>query len=356
MARTSLSAAEILSDFERTGRQDCHNAINAGDFMDEHRAHPGKTAAQVVDAVWRGYEEAGIKEDWLNGATRAQPFDGVDPDAGYRRWRDGWKSAATPLVETWINEYKRRRREEDEEDEMPRTKNPHLLADRWVVVRVNRDPNDTHAVPHRGDLDQAIEQAIDQADADGRAIYDYGTVTARDARSARRAQPARWIRLNTERRRNPGRVVADHTDEILEGMTRAIWVTSYADWVEGLSAPKRRDLLPGRGEDWNDVAPDADRSAGDAARALALRLEEANGCSLHELYQRACKADGQSPSAALADSFGHYMAMQALETGVRWDDDHAPFPLRMVPLQAWLDDDQIMWSPRSFANPARRRR
>lgn len=151
----------------------------------------------------------------------------------------------------------------------------------------------------------------------------------------------------------------DFDDDIKDGMARAIWVTSFADWVEGLPKAQQRELAPGGG-DWNDAAGETPRSALEAGQALVELYEQANDKPIADLFRTAAQADGRKPSSRLADLFGHALAMQALGTGVAWTDDHKPFPLKRIHFQAWLDaspdDDRdawrVDWSPRSMANPA----
>lgn len=156
-------------------------------------------------------------------------------------------------------------------------------------------------------------------------------------------------------RRNPD----DFDDSIKDGMARAIWVTSFADWVGGMPKAQQRELGAGSGGDWNDAAGETPRSADEAGQALLELYERANDQSIADLFRAAAQADGRKPSARLADLFGHALAMQALGTGVAWTDDHKPFPLKRIHFQAWVDGDpddrdgwRVDWSPRSMANPA----
>lgn len=160
-------------------------------------------------------------------------------------------------------------------------------------------------------------------------------------------------------------------DDIIMGMERAIWVTSYADWAD--EQPKHDDpklartqawrVASGRapevhragpGEDWNEVAPAAPASAGEAAQDLWLAIERKNGKTLGELLDDAAKADGKRPTHKYADSFGHYLAMQAMGHGVGWFDDHKTFPLKLPHFEFHtFDGEEIEWSPRirSTQNP-----
>lgn len=148
---------------------------------------------------------------------------------------------------------------------------------------------------------------------------------------------------------------------IYMGMARALWVTSYADWVENMVEDKaQRDLGPGPGGEWDDVTPDTPESADQAAEDLVVLIERANNAStgdptatLMDLYYRAVEADAAIFAAApfvpdekYAEEFGHYLAMEALGHGVSWRDDHAPFSLRMPHLECYSGDGETVdWSP-----------
>lgn len=178
------------------------------------------------------------------------------------------------------------------------------------------------------------------------------------AREALKHNPApRRHRKDSMRRPNPD---DDFDDAIKDGMARAIWVTSFADWVQKLPRQQQRELGAGQGGDWNDAAGETPRSAIEAAQALIDLYERTNG-PIGALFLVAAQADKRKPTDRLADLFGHALAMQALGTGVAWTDDHRPFPLKRVDFEAWLDapdDDRdrwrVDWSPRSMANPAGR--
>ena len=105
-------------------------------------------------------------------------------------------------------------------------------------------------------------------------------------------------------------------DEIIESMARALFVTawSYSESEAGRSHG---------GEELMDVAPRTSKRAEQAAKKLAAAMEKTNGIPLEALYILAALQPGKrygkdEPSPHL---FGHYMAMQALGTGVSWWDD-----------------------------------
>lgn len=158
-------------------------------------------------------------------------------------------------------------------------------------------------------------------------------------------------------------------DEILESMTRTLWVTAYASFIDNeLEDGKTRKELEdagypsaGAGDDWMDIAPDTPDGVDKAAEALAKAYEDLNGKSITELLARAAEADGFEEGQdriafaanLLADTdyareFGHYLAMMALGEGVGWFDDHAEFPLK-TPF-AWesnYDGAEFSWSGRA---------
>lgn len=109
-------------------------------------------------------------------------------------------------------------------------------------------------------------------------------------------------------------------DEILEGMARAAFVTHWAD-------EREEEGESFSGQDIMDVAPrkNSEESV-EWANNLAPRIEKANGKSLDELYALASAANeegGGGRTTQDAETFGHYLAMQAMGHGVAWDDDIA---------------------------------
>ena len=105
MGRRRANPGPTLAHFERTGAQDCANAITSDDFTEYLRAHPTKTPTEVVDAVWRQYEAEGLKDEWL--AQNRDDVEDLDPQACYRWWRDGWKAQARAYVAQWQREIAR---------------------------------------------------------------------------------------------------------------------------------------------------------------------------------------------------------------------------------------------------------
>jgi hypothetical protein len=117
-------------------------------------------------------------------------------------------------------------------------------------------------------------------------------------------------------------------DSFLEGAARAFFVTAYADHVENCDDfdDDHDYAKPGPGGDWCDSAPEAPPNAYALAGELWAKLAAANpdGAGVYTLADLAAEADGK---AIDAESFGHYLAMQAMGHGVSWFDDHKRFPM-----------------------------
>lgn len=159
---------------------------------------------------------------------------------------------------------------------------------------------------------------------------------------------------------------------IRDGMARAIWVTSFADWVDQQGPSAQRKYGAGPGQDWSDVAPATPESADAAAEDLTVLLWRENrnvGDGPRTvrvgLYRRALAADKArarpASRRATPNDFGHCLAMQAMGHGVSWFDDHATFPLKFPRhFEAHcFNGMEIDWSPRvadrmARANPARK--
>jgi len=128
-------------------------------------------------------------------------------------------------------------------------------------------------------------------------------------------------------------------DEWLEGAARAFFVTAYADYVEEANSTDNdlthdermaRLALPRAKakQDWMNVAPTTPPNAYALAGELWAKLEHENKCNVYQLAALATLADGNKEDID-ADSFGHYLAMQAMGHGVSWFDDHEKFDLKV---------------------------
>ncbi len=148
----------------------------------------------------------------------------------------------------------------------------------------------------------------------------------------------------------------DLRDEVLDGMSRALWVSSYADFAdnlreEGVSRAELEDRgieTAGAGEDWDDVAPETPIDAEKAAHALASAYAQKNQVEdVTDLLALAVQADDVGPDELdddYADSFGHNLAMMAMGTGVSWFDDHKQFDLKQPDIETYFDGEDFDFS------------
>lgn len=105
-------------------------------------------------------------------------------------------------------------------------------------------------------------------------------------------------------------------DEIIDAAARAFFVNDWAREEE-----EKGNTYPG--EDLMDVAPETSDAAEAFGKKFIETIEKKQGKSIEQLYTRAATDDSsrhlKEPTEA---DFGHYLAMQALGTGVAWSDDH----------------------------------
>jgi len=113
---------------------------------------------------------------------------------------------------------------------------------------------------------------------------------------------------------------------ILEkGMAEALWADAWA------SAEQEAGRSHG-GEEIMDIMPEVPREALIDAYRLAGHFEEANGMRLVDLLDQAVNADQIDPelvSNEYKESFGKYLAMSAVGSGLSWFDDHETFDLNV---------------------------
>lgn len=158
----------------------------------------------------------------------------------------------------------------------------------------------------------------------------------------------------------------DVSDEIAEGMARALWVTAYANFFDEPEADEDRYInfaRAGAGEDWDDVAPETPEAAVKAAKDLEalfaakndfygrpLKRPSIHPTAMHMLYTRALEAKPKGATSPY--DFGFLMAMQALGEGVSWFDDHPKFDVEFPRFQTYFDGDELIWSGEgSHKNP-----
>lgn len=93
------SSKLTYGDFRRTGVQDCQNVISIDEFEGTG------TPEEIVDRVWAEWEDAGMKEQWLEQQDLDEMNeDGLDPGECYEAWKDGWKSTAARIVARYPRE------------------------------------------------------------------------------------------------------------------------------------------------------------------------------------------------------------------------------------------------------------
>ncbi len=148
MAKILLSLAQELADYNRSGWQDCDNAINADDFLEYMRDHPAAPADQVVAAVWKRYEDDGLKDEWLTGATGYDPGDHprLTATQAYTSWSSGWRACALVHVTKWHAEFQQALREELEDQPKPNP-GPRATDPRADAGQIERLFASAHGVP-----------------------------------------------------------------------------------------------------------------------------------------------------------------------------------------------------------------
>lgn len=154
----------------------------------------------------------------------------------------------------------------------------------------------------------------------------------------------RRTRLGPEREAAIGRNLTrmmtprDHgvRDEIIESAARAFYVSRWADDQE------ERDWPAGSpsGRDLDEMAPRTPKKVVAFAKKFIAAFERTNSMSVDQLYERAAELTRQPGGMRYArrppsaDLFGHYLAMQAMGSGVAWSDDY-PSPGFALPEAQW---------------------
>ena len=110
------------------------------------------------------------------------------------------------------------------------------------------------------------------------------------------------------KRKAPG---FSHDSEILHGMSRGVWASHWADEQEEKGKSVRG------GTDLYEVAPKTPGWAMKWANKLAGTIQHLNGIEVDELFEMARNAGFKKDK----ESFGFYLGMQAVGSGVHWTDD-----------------------------------
>lgn len=129
-------------------------------------------------------------------------------------------------------------------------------------------------------------------------------------------------------------------DDIEKSMSETLYVTEFADTTEELG------INVGNGVDYMDVAGETPHAYRFEAAFLAGKVEHLNQGSLASMYLRAIAADDLPDTAEHRKTFGHYMVMEAVGSGVSWSDSHASFE-HSVP---YHDNMIAMFSQESILN------
>lgn len=155
-------------------------------------------------------------------------------------------------------------------------------------------------------------------------------------------------------------IMGDYEAIIRTSMARTLWVTSYADYAD--EHPDEVMPRARNGADWDNVAPNTNFMAFEAADDLVGRIAKLNPMhaphQMAELFSFAMMAEeGEAfswpvsgPSTALVEEmqdFGHCMVMQSLGSGVSWFDDHKEFPVEFPNFECHYDGDEyrsLWWS------------
>jgi len=99
-------------------------------------------------------------------------------------------------------------------------------------------------------------------------------------------------------------------NEIVEGMARALYVSTYADWADEKRSQGCKIKIARGGEDWLDVAPETTQAAREQAWRLCGQLEQANNRNIYCLAAAAARADWPD-----RDACGKRVHRMALEVG-----------------------------------------
>jgi hypothetical protein len=121
--------------------------------------------------------------------------------------------------------------------------------------------------------------------------------------------------------------VGDNSDEIIDAMARAFFVSAWADAQEEAGESFS-------GMELMDVAPETPNEAYDFAFEKFQEIEAANaGLNLGSFLP-----PGEEEGAFDVNEFGHYLAMESMGHGVGWSDSHEDHGLN-IPFSAGMESD-----------------
>lgn len=87
-----MSRALTYADFERTGQQDCANAIDVTDF---------DLSSGDAETAFDSFDWVGGRSEWI---AQQDDFEGLDPVKAWRAWLAGWKACALPHLRRAIDD------------------------------------------------------------------------------------------------------------------------------------------------------------------------------------------------------------------------------------------------------------
>lgn len=125
------------------------------------------------------------------------------------------------------------------------------------------------------------------------------------------------------------------SDEIINGMASALWATAWASNEEEQGRSVQGEIT--------DLMPPIPDEAAQTAKWLSSRIENDNGVDLLIVLKNLVASGATRSGWIGADeeaqqTFGHYLAMEALGTGVSWRDDHEDHGLKLPSIEFYIWD------------------
>lgn len=199
---------------------------------------------------------------------------------------------------------------------------------RFLVLRVNKDPSDTYAVPYHGDEGEAVFSALDTALPDEGSKIEYAVVDARDAGSARYAPhardwetvPSRWVRGWQH----------DFPD-VLQGPPRKRETKQPADKLSIEQLAKMFGL-----PEWDRIDEMNQQYYWESARGAETEEAqmEAEQAAQTEVYNRWYDAV-ESTAEKLFEKHG--LGLLAMKHTRKVHANYRPYLLKVIPTRSWSD-------------------
>jgi hypothetical protein len=138
-------------------------------------------------------------------------------------------------------------------------------------------------------------------------------------------------------------------NEIVDSMARTLFVDAWArDWEYLFEDYEDEDLQEAAsaagtyvpsfaGAELMDIAPDTSPEAYVSAQKIYDAIQQANpGVDLETFVP-----PGEDPDSFDREDFGHYLAMQAMGSGVRWSDSHTDHGLKIPYIENDVMSDEV---------------